>query len=59
MADKRVSAVVDRQRLEPSGAKDPTRCPKPLTQRVARERLDDATGNQRREKRLVALGADA
>jgi hypothetical protein len=59
VAYKRVAPVVNRQRLEPRSAQDPAGRAEPLPQRVARERFDDATRNQRRQERLVVLGAGA
>jgi hypothetical protein len=57
MADKRVATVVNRERLEPSGAQDLARRAEALAKRVARERLDDPTGDQRGKERLVGAGA--
>jgi hypothetical protein len=51
--------MMDGQRLQASGAEHPARRAEALPQRVARERFDDATRNQRRQERLVVLGAGA
>jgi hypothetical protein len=41
-----MAAVVDRERLQPRGAKHLARRPEPLSERVPRERLDGAAGDK-------------
>ena len=60
VTDKRVPAVVDGQRPEPSRrAKDPAGSAESLAESVTGERFDGATRDQRRQERLVVLGAGA
>jgi hypothetical protein len=56
VAGKRVSAGMNRQRLEPRGAVHLARAADPLSQRVARERLHPAAWDQRGEEGLVGAG---
>ena len=59
MADKRVATVVDGQSVVSGGAEDRARRSESLAKRVAGERLDGATRNQRSQERLVVFGAGA
>jgi hypothetical protein len=52
-----MTAVADRQRLEPDGAEDLAWSPEALTEHVAGERLDGTAWDQRGEKPLVGTGA--
>ena len=57
VADERVTAVVNRQRLEPCGSQDLAGRAEALAKCVPRECLHSTAGNQRFEEWLVCLGA--
>jgi len=55
MTDKRVPSVVDGQGFKASGAENSASGPETLAERMARERLNGAAWDQRRQERLVNL----